>query len=84
MFTRSGQESARLRYCGTCHLSAEEFGLVKNYHSFVFQNVLRLEKYPLTLDPRTAEFSLLVAPIHSGRERIPAVSATAVLVCMHS
>ena len=67
MFTRSGQESVCLSLSERITLTPAEFDKVTAYHAFVFHNVLRIDKYPLTLGTDQSDFNLLVTPVTEGK-----------------
>ena len=67
MFTRSGQESVRLSISERITLTPAEFDKVTAYHAFVFHNVLRIDKYPLTLGTDQSDFNILVTPVTEGK-----------------
>jgi len=66
VFTRSGEENVSFTYCGEHRLTPEQLEKVKAFHKFVFNNILRIEKCQLKFNLEQAEYSLLLAPIHSG------------------
>ena len=67
MFTRSGQESVCLSLSERITLTPAEFDKVTAYHAFVFHNVLRIDKYPLTLGTDLSDFNILVTPVIEGK-----------------
>lgn len=70
VFTRSGQESVKLMLSAEMSLSQEEFDRVAAYHSFVFHNVLRIDKFPLKFSDDQSTFNILVVPVMQGRLKI--------------
>ena len=48
-------------------LTPAEFDKVTAYHAFVFHNVLRIDKYPLTLGTNQSDFNILVTPVIEGK-----------------
>ncbi|XP_067939419.1 endoribonuclease Dicer-like [Watersipora subatra] len=70
VFTRSGQESVSITYCKEYRLSQVEFDQITSYHSFIFHNVLRIDKFPLKLNTERSKFNILVAPINTDENNI--------------
>lgn len=68
VFTRSGQESVSLKLNQELLLTQAEFDKVTEYHSFVFHNVLRIDKFPLTLGTERSDFNVLVIPVTQGKQ----------------
>ena len=67
VFTRSGQESVCLSLSERITLTPAEFDKVTAYHAFVFHNVLRIDKDPLTLGTDQSDFNILVTPVTEGK-----------------
>nr|CAB3238000.1 endoribonuclease Dicer [Phallusia mammillata] len=67
IFTRSGEESARLRLCRSfVSLSPQHIKLVRSFHRYVFSDMLRLDRVPLSFQPNSATSQLFVVVLNTA------------------
>nr|XP_009860329.1 endoribonuclease Dicer [Ciona intestinalis] len=65
IFTRSGEESAKLKFCrGFVQLSAQQIKLVRIFHRYVFSDMLRVDRVPLSFQPEKSTSQLLVVVLN--------------------
>ncbi|XP_078491910.1 endoribonuclease Dicer [Ciona intestinalis] len=65
IFTRSGEESAKLKFCrGFVQLSAQQIKLVRIFHRYVFSDMLRVDRVPLSFQPEKSASQLLVVVLN--------------------
>lgn len=68
VYTRSGEvtTSVELLSCDI-HFTEEQVTRLADFHRFVFNNVLRLEKDPMVFCPSSADLGFLIIPLVKGR-----------------
>uniref|UniRef100_F6XSF3 ribonuclease III n=1 Tax=Ciona intestinalis TaxID=7719 RepID=F6XSF3_CIOIN len=67
IFTRSGEESAKLKFCrGFVQLSAQQIKLVRIFHRYVFSDMLRVDRVPLSFQPEKSTSQLLVVVLNKA------------------
>uniref|UniRef100_H2YYK3 ribonuclease III n=1 Tax=Ciona savignyi TaxID=51511 RepID=H2YYK3_CIOSA len=68
IFTRSGEESCQLKFCrGFIQLSPQQVKLVRIFHRYVFSDMLRVDRVPLSFQPEQSSSQLLVVVLNKGK-----------------
>uniref|UniRef100_H2YYK2 ribonuclease III n=1 Tax=Ciona savignyi TaxID=51511 RepID=H2YYK2_CIOSA len=67
IFTRSGEESCQLKFCrGFIQLSPQQVKLVRIFHRYVFSDMLRVDRVPLSFQPEQSSSQLLVVVLNKA------------------
>ncbi|CAK8683082.1 unnamed protein product [Clavelina lepadiformis] len=68
VFTRSGEELAKLKLCRSyLSLSAQQIKLIRSFHRYVFSDMLRVDRVPLSFHPENSSSQILIVVL----DRIP-------------
>lgn len=71
VYTRSGEVTICIELlAGDIHFTEEQTGRLSEFHRFVFNNVLRLEKDPMVFSPSLAELGYLIIPLLKGKRKL--------------
>ncbi|XP_064484368.1 endoribonuclease Dicer-like [Ornithodoros turicata] len=67
VFTRSGEVTVKLEHLVTnLELTEDQLCDLMTFHRYTFTDVLRLEKYPMTFNPKHDSCSFLVVPVNTA------------------
>ena len=69
VFTRSGELTVSINLIKKIRFSREELDACWEFHHFVFQRVLRVEKDPMVFKPEESKASYIVVPLHKGDQK---------------
>lgn len=72
VFTRSGEVTVKLEPLALdLDLTEEQLKDLMTFHRYTFTDVLRLEKYPMTFNPKHDACSFLVVPVNTSNQDDP-------------